>query len=51
MDDTSIIDVLRGKHAYGMTPEKETAWCRVCMLLGFVAGLMLCSCLSDLVAR
>lgn len=38
-DKPSIISILRGRHGYGMAPELETDWCRVCLLFGFFVGL------------
>lgn len=37
----SLFLVLLGRHEYGLTPEEETAWCRICLLLGIIAGFVL----------
>ncbi len=37
----SIFSILLGRHGYSFSPEDETAWCRVCLLFGLFAGLML----------
>jgi len=34
-----IIDVLLGRHGYSLTPEEETGWTRVCLLIGFIGGV------------
>lgn len=39
LDDPTIVAVLLGRHSYGMTPELETAWCRVCLVFGVLLGL------------
>lgn len=35
------IDILRGRHGYGMSPELETDWCRAFLLVGAVGGFVL----------
>ena len=38
----SLWMILRGAQLYGLSPEEETAWCRACLLIGFVVGLVVC---------
>lgn len=33
--------ILLGRHAYGMDPESETAWCRVFLIAGAFGGFLL----------
>jgi hypothetical protein len=37
----NVFSILLGRHTYGMTPEYETAWCRISLLLGFALGLLI----------
>lgn len=37
----SPIDILRGRHGYGMSPEFETDWCRAFLLFGAFGGFLL----------
>lgn len=47
-DHPSIFDLLLGRHAYGMGPETETAWCRVFLLWGFINGMFFSGLLQGL---
>jgi hypothetical protein len=40
MSDPTIFELLLGRHAYGMTPERETAWVRLVLLIGIVIGFL-----------
>lgn len=37
--ESNLFTVLFGLHAYGLTPEEETGWCRFCLIVGVVIGL------------
>jgi hypothetical protein len=38
--EPTIFSILLGRHAYSVSPEDETAWCRLCLLVGFLFGLL-----------
>jgi hypothetical protein len=41
MSEPSILAILAGRHAYSLSPEDETAWCRACLAFGLIAGVPL----------
>lgn len=43
MSDSSLWAILLGRHTYSESPEIETGWCRVCLLLGFIGGCVVAS--------
>lgn len=37
----NLFTILLGIHGYGMSPEAETAWCRVYLMLGLMGGFLI----------
>lgn len=37
----TIFAILLGRHGYSIDPEDETGWCRVCLLVGGIAGFII----------
>ncbi len=38
--EPTIFAILLGKHSYSISPENETAWCRVCLVYGLLLGAL-----------
>jgi hypothetical protein len=40
-DNPSLIQILLGRQSYGVSPELETAWFRMILLIGLISGFVL----------
>jgi hypothetical protein len=40
-DNPSVFQILRGTHPYSMEPDTETAWCRLCLVIGLLLGVVI----------